>query len=123
MNNFNHRVGVNEENIVNRKLQLTGVNEQNYSFIYAEINKTFGVDRISIDLLSNKLDISYDATHINLITIENILSVHDISVTKNWWNRTKESYYKFVDQNIMEQKDHKEVCCHKPPIIPKKSKK
>tara|TARA_R110001583_G_scaffold11285_2_gene51355 strand:+ start:30403 stop:30774 length:372 start_codon:yes stop_codon:yes gene_type:complete len=123
MNDLNHRVGVSEENLVNRKLQLTGINKHNHAFIHDEINKLFGIDRINIDLSSSKLDVSYDATHINLTAIESILVTHNICIKETWWNRTKAGYYKFVDQNIIDQKNHKEVCCHKAPIVPKKIKK
>lgn len=123
MNNFNHRVGVSEENLVNRKLRLTGINQRNHASIYEELNMQFGIEKINIGMLSDMLNVSYDATHINLIKIENILEKHKVKIYKSWWNSTKKSYYQFVDQNIIDQKSHQEVSCHKASISPKKSNK
>ncbi len=121
MSNFDHKVGVNEDNLVIRTLKLTGMNESNTHTIITEINETFGVDAVSYDENEAMLHLAYDATNVNLDGIEDILHKHSADVSDNWWNHIKEDYYKFVDQNVKDNANHQPWSCHKtPPGIKKK---
>jgi hypothetical protein len=115
MSNFDHKVGVNENNLVIRTLKLTGMNKSNTTTIITEINDTFGVDAVSYDESEVMLHLAYDATNVNLDGIEDILHKHSVDVSDNWWNHIKEDYYKFVDQNVKDNANHQPWSCHKVP--------
>ncbi|TEW54702.1 cation transporter [Psychromonas sp. RZ22] len=120
MNNLNFKVGVKEENLVHRKLQLIGITQYNHADISQEMNKVFAIEKLNIEVISGMLSISYDATNSNLTKIQNLLSKYQVRIKPTYWNRIKLHYYQFVDQNILEQKFYKAVCCHKAPVLPKK---
>ncbi|PCH97239.1 MAG: hypothetical protein COB83_03010 [Gammaproteobacteria bacterium] len=115
MSDFDHKVGVSEANLVIRTLKLTGMNESNNEVILTEINATFGVDAVSYNKEDKMLHLAYDATNINLDGIEDILRKYDADVSGSWWNHIKEDYYKFVDQNVKDNANHKPWSCHKSP--------
>lgn len=115
MSNFDHKVGVTEDNLVIRTLKLEGVTESNSIDIIDEINNTFGVDGVSYNDADKMIHLAYDATHVDLEGIEDMLSKHDIHVSDSWWNHVKEDYYKFVDQNVKDNANHKPWSCHKTP--------
>jgi len=122
MSNFDHKVGVSEANLVIRTLKLTGMNKENSETIIAEINATFGVDAVSYNEDDKMLHLAYDATNINLDGIEDILTKHNAKVSDTWWNHIKEDYYKFVDQNVKDNANHKPWSCHKTPLGSRKNK-
>lgn len=115
MNDFEHRVGVTEVNLVSRKLQLKSLTEFNKTKIVSEIDDTFGIDSVTIDIKNGLLHIAYDATHINLDAIELIVHKYGAGICDDWWGHLKEGYYKFVDQNMMENAKHKPSCCNRTP--------
>lgn len=115
MSNFDHKVGVSEANLVIRTLKLAGMSESNSAAIIAEINTTFGVDAVSYNKNDKMLHLAYDATNVNLDGIEDILRKQGADVSDSWWNHIKEDYYKFVDQNVKDNANHKPWSCHKAP--------
>lgn len=120
MHNFKHRVGVCELNLVIRKLTLTGLTGKNHASLYQAIETTFGVDKVTLNRQSALLIVHYDATHTNLDAIKAIINSQQADIDQKFWSRIKTSYYKFIDQNILEQKSHKEVSCHQAPPITKR---
>jgi hypothetical protein len=121
MSDFNHRVGVSEDNLVIRTLKLTKITGQNKNNILAKIDEAFGIDAVSFDDEKHELHLAYDATHINLDGIEEIIRSFEADVADSWWNHIKEDYYKFVDQNVKDNANHKPWSCHKsPPGVQKK---
>jgi len=122
MSNLDHRAGVTEVNLVHRKIQLIGLTELNRTEIITEIDAAFGIDSVTIDIKDALLDIAYDATHINLDAIEQIVIKHGADVSDGWWEHLKEGYYKFVDENIMENAKHKPLSCHQAPPRSKKNR-
>ncbi|WP_415224903.1 cation transporter [Psychromonas sp.] len=115
MNNIEHRIGVTEVNLVIRKLQLTGLTEFNRAKIISEIDAAFGIDNVTLDIKDGLLQMAYDVTHLNLDAIELIVRKHGADISSSWWNHLKEGYYKFVDQNMLENIKHKPSCCSRPP--------
>ncbi|MEJ6080629.1 cation transporter [Vibrio sp. 1-Bac 57] len=115
MGNINHRAGVTEVNLVRRKLQLKGLTEFNRPKISYEIDQSFGVDGVTLDIKGGLLHVAYDATHINLDIIECIVRKYGADISDDWWNHLKEGYYKFVDKNIMDNAKHKPISCHQAP--------
>jgi len=115
MNDFEHRVGVTEVNLVIRELQLKGLNEFNRAKIISEIDEAMGVDNVTIDIKDGLLHIAYDVTHLNLDAIKLIVHKHGAEFSESWWNHFKEGYYKFIDQNMIDNIKHKPTCCSRPP--------
>ena len=122
MSDLDHRVGVSEVNLVSRKLQLTKLTEFNRAKVVSEIDETFGVDSVAIDIRNGSLSIAYDVTHIRLDAIEQIIIKHDADISDAWWNRLKVSYYKFIEQNMVDNAKHKPWSCHQAPPRSKKHK-
>tara|TARA_R110001583_G_scaffold38372_1_gene124037 strand:+ start:11758 stop:12129 length:372 start_codon:yes stop_codon:yes gene_type:complete len=123
VNNLDHRAGVTEVNLVHRKIKLIGLTALNRMEIINEIDAAFGIDFVTIDFKDALLHIAYDATHINLDAIEDIILKHGADVSDGWWAHLKEGYYKFVDENIMENAKHKPLSCHQAPPRSKKTSK
>jgi len=120
MNESEHRVGVEEINLVVRNLKLCDVNNDNKRPMLDEIDSVLGVDAVSFYQEKNTLHLAYDATHVNLDCIEVIIKKHVIKLHNNWWSRIKNGYYRFVDQNVKENAQHKPLSCHKAPGKTKK---
>jgi len=115
MQSFEHRVGVSEVNLVIRKLQLKELTELNRAKIVTEIDEAFGIDNVTLDIKDGLLHLAYDVTHINLDAIEIIIHKHGADISDDWWSHLKEGYYRFVDQNMMENSKHKPSCCNRSP--------
>ncbi|ABM03442.1 conserved hypothetical protein [Psychromonas ingrahamii 37] len=115
MNDLKHRVGVKEVNLVIRKLQLKGLTEFNQEKIIFEIDQALGIENVTLDIKDGLLKIAYDVTHINLDTIKHLVVKHGAEFSGGWWNHFKTGYYKFVDQNMIENSKHKPSCCSRPP--------
>ncbi|WP_415230775.1 cation transporter [Psychromonas sp.] len=115
MDNPKHRVGVTEVNLVIRKLQLKGLTEFNRAKIISEIDQAVGIDNVTLDNKNGLLHIAYDVTHINLDAIKLVVVKHGAELSGGWWNHFKEGYYKFVEQNMLDNIKHKPSCCSRPP--------
>ncbi|MEX2131569.1 MAG: cation transporter [Pseudohongiellaceae bacterium] len=108
-----HRLGVCEENLVTRHLKLKPADPQTVAELVAEIDQLFGMDEVSFDEQSHMLEFAYDATRLSIERIEEILSRHGVEINQGWWNRFKEDYYRFNDDNIKENANHEPWSCHK----------
>jgi len=123
MTNNEHRVGVVEMNLVIRhlKLQYLAHNKTSDEVLADKtkmmlaVDQSFGVDKVSYDEQEQTLNVAYDASHFSVEQLEDILDSYNFSVAHDWWTKTKESYYKFTDQNIKDNSEHQPSCCHKPP--------
>ncbi|MEW9799312.1 cation transporter [Alteromonas sp. CYL-A6] len=123
MSDLEHRVGVKEVNLVIRNLRLSNVNEANCDALIEEIDKLFGIDEVSYNIKEGVIHLAYDATHINLDGIEEVIRRHGADLHNDWWTHSKEGYYQFVDQNIKDNSTHKAWSCHTVPPGAHKKKK
>ena len=115
MTDFDHRVGVREMNLVVRNLKLRNVTEKNCDDLVKEIDEIFGIDEVSYNINSGEIHLAYDASNINFDGIEGVIRNHGADIHDDWWTHTKEVYYKFVDQNVKDNAEHKPWTCHKTP--------
>lgn len=123
MSDLDHRVGVREQNLVVRNLKLSGVTEKNCDDLIKEVDQLFGIDEVSYNIKKGEIHLIYDAASINLEGIEDVIRKHGADVHDDWWTNTKESYYKFVDQNVKDNAEHKPWSCHRvPPGAGRKNK-
>ncbi len=113
MSQKEHRLGVAEVNLVVRHLKLEAASPEKISAIIAEIDTLYGLDSISYDAPSQVLNLAYDATRLNIDGLEKLIHQHDVQISHDWWTRFKEGYYRFVDQNVKENKQHEPWSCHK----------
>jgi len=121
MTDLDHRVGVQEVNLVVRHLKLEKVTEENKVPMLTEIDQTFGIDNVSFDDKSQTLNLAYDATNCNLDGLEEIIFKHGADIAHDLWTHFKESYYKYVDENVKDNAEHEAWSCHtKPPGARKK---
>lgn len=120
MENTIERPGVNRANLVTRHLKLKKLNPATHkSDTIAEVTEKIdtlqGVQSVSFDQRSSVLNLSYDASRLSLDTIQPILQQYGITLSQGWLSRLKESYYRFVDQNVKETSTREPWCCHKLP--------
>ena len=115
MSDLNHRVGVKEQNLVVRNLKLSNVTEESCDELVKEIDQLFGIDEVSYNIKEGEIHLAYDAANVSLDGIEEVIRKYGADVHDDWWTHTKESYYKFVDQNIKDNSVHKPWNCHQAP--------
>ncbi len=116
MSDLDHRVGVKEANLVVRNLRLQNVSAKNCESMMEEIDTLFGIDEALYSKEEASVYLAYDATHIDLNGIEDVIRKHGADIHDDWWTHTKESYYKFVDQNVKDNASHQPWSCHKQPM-------
>jgi len=116
MNNLQHRPGVNEANLVTRNLRLSNVNVVNRHKLIDEIDQLTGIEGVSYKDEENKIYLAYDASNLCLDDIEDVIRRHGTDIHDGWWTHAKQSFYKFVDQNIKDNAEHTPLCCSKPPL-------
>ncbi len=107
-----HRLGVNEVNLVTRKLKLDPSDHPILLQAIEEIDQLYGLDSVAYDEEKRMLGLAYDATRICIECVEEILSRYGIAISDGWWNRFKEDHYRFVDQNIKDNAAHEPWNCH-----------
>ncbi len=115
MTDLDHRVGVRENNLVVRNLKLSNVSNENIDALIEEIDQMFGLDEVSFNRKKQTIHLAYDAVNLNLDGIEDVIRKHGADMNNDWWTHTKESYYKFCDQNVKDNFDHEPWSCHKSP--------
>ena len=123
MTDLDHRVGVRENNLVVRNLRLTKVTDENIDGLIAEIDHLFGLDEVSFNRKERTIHLAYDAANLNLDGIENVIRKHGVDIHNDWWTHTKEGYYKYCDQNVKDNFEHKPWSCHKTPPSSTKRKR
>ncbi|WKE66495.1 cation transporter [Gallaecimonas kandeliae] len=112
MSDLEHRPGVRELNLVVRHLKLDAPDAQKVAQAMAEIDPLLGMDGVSFDDRAQVLSLAYDATRLDLDKLEALLKEHGLTVSHDWWTHLKESYYRFVDQNIKDNDQHDPWSCH-----------
>lgn len=115
MGDKDHRLGVSAANLVVRHLKLETVDHAKLQAAFTEVEQLYGLDDISFDEKSHVLNLAYDASRICLDGIEDVLKKHEVEVCHDWWTHFKEGYYRFVDENVKDNADHKPWSCHQPP--------
>lgn len=115
MNQNEHKPGVTEVNLVVRHLKLEPIDTAKANAAIDEIDQLYGLDDVSFDEKSLVLNLAYDASHLCIDGIEEVLKKHDIDVSHDWWTHFKEGYYRFVDQNVKDNAAHQPWSCHKSP--------
>jgi hypothetical protein len=115
MSDLDHRVGVRENSLVVRNLRLANVTEKNIEALVEEIDQMFGLDEVSFNRKEETIYLAYDAVNLNLEGIEEVIRKHGGEIHNDWWTHTKESYYKFCDQNTKDNFEHEPWSCHKSP--------
>lgn len=113
MNKLAHRPGVSETDLVTRKLRLQPSSLQQIDAAIEAIDSMFGLDCIEFDQQTAELHLAYDASHLGLDAIEQVLQEYGIRTGQSFWLRLRYGYYRYVDQNIKDNKHHKPWSCHK----------
>ena len=123
MSDLDHRVGVRESNLVVRNLRLSNVTDENIDALIAAIDQMFGLDEVSFNRKQQTIHLAYDAVNLNLDGIENVIRKQGVDIHNDWWTHTKEGYYKYCDQNVKDNFEHKPWSCHKTPPSSTKRKR
>ena len=107
-----HRLGVSENYLVKRKLVLEADAVNVIELAIAAIDGLYGLDRVDFDVQKGVLKMAYDASRLDIEQIESILNTHQIPLKKGWWQKRRLKQYRFVDQNIKENRNREPWCCH-----------
>ncbi len=107
MSEKEHKSGVSEVSLVVRHLKLENPDSEHILAAMAEIKQMYGMDSVNFDETAQVLNLAYDASRVSIDGIEALLHRHGLEVSHDWWTRFKEGYYRFVDQNVKENKNHK----------------
>lgn len=107
-----HRLGINANTLVTRKLRLETSDSQKLQQSIVEIDNLYGIDSVSFNNRKRTLCVSYDALRLCIECVEEILTRHGIEISQGWWNRFKEEHYRFVDQNIKDNAAKDPWNCH-----------
>lgn len=110
-----HRLGINEANLVRRKIKLLQRDKEVVSPAVHEIDTIYGVDDVRFNPDSGRLTLEYDATRLNLDCVEEVLDRHGLEEDQGWWSRYRRSHYRFVDENIKDSALHEPFSCHRIP--------
>ena len=103
--------------LVIRHLKLDGSTTQDkIRSAIAALKEIPGVDGVSYDEITGVFNVAYDARRVCVDTIEDVLKKYSIVVSHDWWTHFKEEYYRFADQNIKDNFEHRPYgCCSKVP--------
>ena len=116
MKHKEHRLGVSETNLVTRHIALvTPVETTRLNAAIAEIDQLYGLDEVTFDEKSAKLDFSYDASRLCIDCVEEILTNHEIQPKHDWWTHFKEGLYRFEDQIVKDNARREPWSCHRTP--------
>ncbi|MGM0783748.1 MAG: cation transporter [Pseudomonadota bacterium] len=107
-----HRPGVSEASLVTRALKVTPDAAGHISAAVSEIDALSGLDSVAYDPNHRKLHLAYDAKRLCIDDIEEVLARHGVSIGPGRWNRIKEDYYRFIDQNVKDNAKQKPWSCH-----------
>ncbi|MBZ5877811.1 MULTISPECIES: hypothetical protein [Chromohalobacter] len=112
MSHHDHRPGVSQASLVTRSLKLTPGASGHIAAAVTEIDALRGLDRVSYDPEHRKLHLAYDAKRLCIDDIEVVLARHGVDIGAGRWNRIKEDYYRFIDQNVKDNAKQKPWSCH-----------
>lgn len=106
------RAIINECCFVTRRLKLVDLDPAKAESIRQAIDEIMGVDRVSLTHDSATLNVAYDAGKVRLETLEAIIHRQGAAIASGWWTRFKESWYRFSDDNVRDQKEREPWSCH-----------
>lgn len=118
MSDMDHRPGVHEAYLVKRHLKLEALDATRAAAIAQEIDQLVGVDSVALDGATRRLDVAYDASHLRIEQLEEIVRKHGSDLDHGWWTHFKEGWYRFTDQNVRDNARHEPWSHHK--VQPKK---
>lgn len=107
-----HRAVVNECCLVIRHLKLDNLDHEKAEAIGQAIDQITGVDMVSLNDDRSILNVAYDAGKVNIEDIEAVVRDHGADIAQGWWTRFKESWYRFSDNNVRENKERTPWSCH-----------
>ena len=110
-----YRPGVNEIFLLSRHLRLEGLNSGKSELIVSTIDNMPGINEVSIDEDRGILNLSYDASRVDIDQIEEIIKQTGNSISHDWWTQLKKSWYRFTDSNSQSNASQQPGCCSKPP--------
>ena len=118
-----HREGINPGFLIHHKLALTGLSAANADDIRSELDELPGMDSVSVDTSRQCLKVAYDASHLNIDRIIEVIEQQGAGLRTGWWTRMKLNWQRQTDSNIQENFTHEAHCCSKMPSDYKSLKK
>ncbi len=112
MSHHDHRPGVSQASLVTRSLKVTSEASRYIAAAVTEIDALSGLDGVTYDPQHRKLHLAYDAKRLCIDDIEAVLARHGVDIGAGRWNRIKEDYYRFIDQNVKDNARQKPWSCH-----------
>ena len=107
-----HKPGVNENFLVTRRLKLVGSLTDKFDLIENELNALIGVNSVVLDLGTGVLRVSYDASKRQLDEIEAVITAQGSQLSNERWQRYKQGWARYFDQNIKSNAAREPWSCH-----------
>lgn len=107
-----HKLGVDSNYLVKRRLLIAGIFPQNGPALTQSIEALIGVDTVTLDLPTGALDVHYDASKRQLDDIVKIVTLEGSMLSTSRWQRFKRGWYRYFDQNIKENAAKAPWRCH-----------
>lgn len=119
MKDKSHKAGIHENYLVNRRLNIEGLDKALIDPLVAQLNLLAEVDEVSILMHRERIvmNIDYDASVRSdpLEDINQALAEIGARIADDWWTRFKQRYYRVTDQNIYDNARHEPSRCSKTP--------
>ena len=107
-----HRLGVNSNYLVTRRLKLAGPLTEKFDQIESELLDLIGVNSAVVNIAKRELRIAYDASKRQLADVETVIADQGCQLRTHRWDRFKRSWYRYFDQNIKENAAKEPWRCH-----------
>ena len=107
-----HKPGVNMNFLVTRRLKLVGSMTDDFDLIESELNTLIGINSAVLDLSTGVLRVSYDASKRQLDEIVTVITAQGGQLSDERWQRYKQSWYHYFDQNIKSNATREPWSCH-----------
>ncbi|MWJ28127.1 cation transporter [Halomonas sp. ZH2S] len=112
MKHREHRLGVSKNTLVTRNLVIEPNESERIEEAVYDIDQLYGMDEVSYEGKHRHIRLAYDASRLCIDDVEKILESHGVDISSSRWNRFKEEYYRFVDQNIKDNAKKEPWSCH-----------
>ena len=107
-----HRLGVSKNTLVTRNLKIKPSKSKRIEEALSDIDRLYGMDKVVYNEKNRNISLAYDALRLCIDDVEKILKLHEVKVSADRWNRFKEEYYRFVDQNVKDNAKQEPWSCH-----------
>lgn len=113
-----HKTESHEGFLLSRKLKVDDLDSSDWQHLLDALNGHPCVD-FARCRAKNRLEVIYDGSHWSTDELLTLISDHHGRIENTWWTRRKLAWYRFTDENVRANANHKPFCCSKIPPMKK----